>query len=187
MIACAISGKPTMRFSLRPLVFAALLSLLCSGVAHGKTPFDPTKRAVLPSEAAAPLLKRHDTEGDWRTSEWTISPKDLDRLEAVLAPALRKSDVGRSSFRIREFYRQYMPARWKTFHVIVVNGFNASPSDLFPDRGISPDQWRHERMTVFGGGCGYWYTVYVVEQNRLMVFPDDGSRHKDKVVCNAPK
>jgi len=177
----------TMRFSLRPLVFVVLLPLLCSGVAHSKSPFDATKRAVLPSKAAAPLLERHDADGDWRASEWTISPKDLDRLEAVLAPALRTSDVGRSSFDTHAFYRQYMPVRWKTFHVIVVNGFNASASDLFPDRGISPDQWKHELMTVFGGGCGYWYTVYVVEQNRLMALPREGARRKSAVVCNAPK
>jgi hypothetical protein len=99
-----------------------------------------------------------------------------------------KSEFGLSSFkaRARDFYRQYIPARWKDLHVIIVNGFYASESDLFSNR-IAPDHWKHELVTVFGGGCGFWYTLYVVEQNRLMVFQDEGSRRHATVVCNAPK
>jgi len=53
-------------------------------------------------------------------------------------------------------------------------------------------RWRTKESTLlvlglFGGGCGYWYTLYVVEQNRLMAFPDDESHHKNAIVCNAPK
>jgi hypothetical protein len=58
---------------------------------------------------------------------------------------------------------------------------------MFPDRGIPRDLWKHELLKVFGGGCGYWYTLYVVEQNRLMAFPDDESHHKNAIVCNAPR
>jgi hypothetical protein len=131
---------------------------------------------------------RHSANADWRTDQWTITSENLDRLEVALAPALVKSDFGLSSFkaRARDFYRQYMPARWKDLHVIIVNGFYASESDLFSNR-IAPDRWKHDLVTVFGGGCGFWYTVYVVEQNRLMVFQDDGSRRHATVVCNAPK
>jgi hypothetical protein len=175
------------RPGLRPIVFATLLTLLHSAVAHGEPLFDESKRVVLPSEAATSILKRHSANGDWRTDEWTISSENLDRLEVALASALAKSDFGLSSFKTRDFYRQYMPARWKDLHVIIVNGFYASQSDLFPNRGIAPDRWKHELVTVFGGGCGFWYTVYVVERNRLMVFQGDGSRRHATVVCNAPK
>ena len=68
---------------MRPLVFAAWLPLLCASVAHGEPAFDATKRAVLPSEAAAPILNRHEAGGDWSTSEWAISQKDIERLDAV--------------------------------------------------------------------------------------------------------
>jgi hypothetical protein len=119
-----------------------------------------------------------------------MTPADLDGLEVTLASALRKSHVGRgrSSFKtpIGDFYRQYVPVRWNGLHVILVNGFYASRSDLFPNRGIATDLWKRELVTVFGGGCGFWYTLYIVEQQRLATFPDDRYRHQT-VVCNAAK
>lgn len=175
--------------SSRCLPFAALLTLLYSAVAHGGPLFDETRRVVLPAEAAASILKRHSANGDWRTDEWAISSENLDRLEVVLAAALGKSDLGLPSLeaRARNFYRQYMPARWKDLHVIIVNGFYESDSDLFPNRGIALDRWKHELVTAFGGGCWFWYTVYVVEQDRLMVFQAEGSPLHATVACNGPK
>jgi hypothetical protein len=181
-------GWILMRLGLWPLSLAVLLLTgLHSVAAVGEPLFDESKRVVLPSKAAAPILERRRAGNDWTTSEWSISTEDLDHLEGALAVEMEKAGNGISSFKTHEFYRQYMPARWKGLNVIIVNGFDKSVSDLFPDRGIAPDQWKHELVTTFGGGCAYWYAVYVVEQNRLMVLKNsDGSRHAT-LICNAPK
>jgi hypothetical protein len=166
---------------------AALLSSSQPVVADEERPFDETKRVVLPSQAAATILKRRRADTEWDASEWSISNEDLDHLESALAVEMGKEGGGLRSFKPHEFYRQYMPARWKGLRVIVVNGFDKSASDLFPDRGFSPDQWKRELMTAFGGGCAYWYAVYVVDQNRLMILKNsDGSRHAT-LICNGPK
>src|SRR5437899_2508750 len=96
---------------------------------------------IEPGEAATSFLKRHGAGGDWRAAGWAISPEDLDRLEVALASALPKSGIRLPSFKARDFYRQYIPARWKNLHVIIVNGFFASESELFPNQGIAPDRW----------------------------------------------
>jgi hypothetical protein len=176
-----------MRLGLWPLVLAVLLTGLHSIAAVGEPLFDATKRVVLPSEAAASILKRRSANHDWSTGEWAISSEDLDHLEGALGPAMAKAGIGLKSFKAHEFYRQYMPARWKDLHVIIVNGFYKSASDLFPDRGIAPDQWKHELVTTFGGGCGYWYAVYIVEQNRLMALKNGHGSRDATLICNAPK
>jgi hypothetical protein len=163
----------------------ALLAMLHSAIAAAEPRFDETKRAVLPGEAAGIILKRYIADGKWTPNNWAISSENLDLLEVALGSALAKAGVGTTSFKAEGFYRQYMPAQWKGLHVIVVNGFYASASDLFPERGISPDLWKHELLTVFGGGCGYWNAVYVVERNEFMV-PRGRGRHS-AVLCNAPK
>jgi hypothetical protein len=171
---------------LLPIFWSVLLTLLHSAVAHGGPLFDETRRVVLPSEAARPILERRNVGGDWQTDEWTISSENLDRLEVALAPALAKAGFGRTSFKARDFYRQYMPARGKGLQVIVVNGFYWSNSDLFPDHGIPVDQWKRELVTAFGGGCGFWYAVYVIEQDRFMALASRAER-RAAVICNAPK
>ena len=135
--------------------------------------------------AATTILEQYIADGDWTPSNWAISSENLDHLEVALVSALEKAGFGTMSFKPERFYRQYMPAQWKGLHVIVVNGFYASASDLFPRREISPDLWRHEPLTVFGGGCGFWKAVYLVERNEFMV-PTNQGRHS-AVLCNAPK
>jgi hypothetical protein len=103
----------------------------------------------------------------------------------VLGLALAKAGFDTMSFKTRSFYRQYMPAQWKGLHLIVVNGFYASASDMFPDKGIDPDKWKHEILTAFGGGCGFWRAIYIVEQDRLMALQPHS--HLATVVCNGPK
>ena len=174
------------RLCLWPITFSVLLTSLQPAVAGSEPLFDETRRVVLPSDTATSILKWRNPDADWRADEWAISSENLDHLEVVLASALAKAGIDRTSFKPQKFYRQYMPARWKDLHIILVNGFYTSVSDLFPNRGIAPDQWKHELVTVFGGGCAYWYAVYVVEQNRLMVLQSDRS-HQVTVVCNAPK
>lgn len=166
---------------------AALLFGMQLATADGQRPFDEAKRVVLPSQAAAPILERRRAGTNWTTSEWSISTEDLDHLEEALALEMEKSGNGLKSFKPRDFYRQYMPARWKGLRVIIVNGFDKSASDLFPDRGISPDQWKRELVTTFGGGCAYWYAVYVVDQNRLMVLNNSDRSRRATLICNGPK
>ena len=145
-----------------------------------------TKRVILPSEAATTILERYVTGDNWSTTEWPIKAENLDRLEVVLAPALAKAGLRRMSLETEVFYRQYMPARWKGLRLIVVNGFYKSASELFPDKGADPDQWKHELLTAFGGGCWFWRAVYVVEQNRLMVLQSHGGI-RSTLICNGPK
>jgi hypothetical protein len=44
--------------------------------------------------------------------------------------------------------------------LIVVNGFDKSASDMFPDQGIDPDLWK-QLLWAFGGGCGFGQAVRV--------------------------
>ena len=97
-------------------------------------------------------------------------------MERALTVAIEKLGSGLASFELGAFYRQYIPAQWKGLHIIIVNAFDKSASDLFPNRGISPNQWKHELVTTFGGGCAYWNAVYVVEQNHLMVLKNNNGR-----------
>jgi|HubBroStandDraft_4_1064222.scaffolds.fasta_scaffold604721_2 hypothetical protein len=165
---------------------SVFLTAFQSTVANAGPLFDDTKRAILPSHAATTILKSYVADGNWDTAEWPISSEDLDLLEVALAPALSKEVLPRTSLTVHDFYRQYMPARWKGLRVIVVNGFYASNSDLYPnDRRIDPDEWKHELLTIFGGGCGFWSAIYIVEQNRLMSSQSDSDHAM--VVCNARK
>jgi hypothetical protein len=157
-----------------------------AAVANTEPLFDQTKWVVLPADAASTILQWYVPGHAWTTSEWEIRSEALGPLEVALASGLAKAGVGRTSFKTRNFYRQYMPARWKGLHLIVVNGFYESVSDMFPDKGIDPEQWKHELSTVFGGGCGFWRAIYIVEQNKLMVLQSLGGP-RSTVICNGPK
>jgi hypothetical protein len=171
---------------LLPIALVLLLTVVHSAVANTGQKFEVTKRVVLPSEAATTILKWYVAGGAWSTSEWAISSENLDQLEVGLASALAKSGFDTTSFKTRSFYRQYMPAQWKGLHLIVVNGFYESASDMFPDKNIDPDLWKHELLVSFGGGCYQWRAVYIVEQNRFMVLQSHGGR-RSTVICNGPK
>lgn len=176
-----------MRSCICSVVSVVLFTGLHSAVAKGEALFDETRSVVLPSEDAASILKRLHADNGWSTDEWSISSNNLNDLETALAGAMGKVSAGLTAFKAHDFYRQYMPARWKEHRVIVVNGFYKTASDLFPDRGIATDQWKHELVTAFGGGCAYWYAVYIVDQNRLKALKTgDGSR-RTTLVCNGPK
>jgi hypothetical protein len=174
------------RFKLWTLALPTLLAALHAGVADAGPQFDETKRVVLPSTAATTILKWYVADGNWTTEDWSVSSADLDHLELTLATALAKAGFGRMSFKTWGFYRQYMPARWKGIHLIVVNGFYESASDMFPDKNIDPDLWKHELLISYGGGCYQWRAVYIVEQNRFMVLQSHGG-HRSMVICNGPK
>jgi hypothetical protein len=164
---------------------AVLLTLLHLAVANAGPLFDEAKRVVLPTKAATTILERYVADDAWSASEWPMSSENLDLLEVALASTLAKAGFGTMSFKLRDFYRQYMPAQWKGLHLIVVNGFDESASDMFPKKNIDPDLWKHELFVSFGGGCGQLRAVYIVEQNRFMVLRHY-SRHAT-VACNAPK
>jgi hypothetical protein len=163
----------------------ALVTVLQSLVANAESPFAENKRTVLPSEAATTILKWYAADDSWITSEWVVTSENLDLLERALALELKRADFRQSSFKTHVFYRQYMPAQWNGLHLIVVNGFYASASDMFPDKDIDPDKWKHELLTAFGGGCGFWRAIYIVEQNKFMVL--HSLSHHATVICNAPK
>jgi hypothetical protein len=177
----------TMGRGIGPLLVAFVLTSFSAAYAESERPFDEAKRVVLPGEAAAPILARRRAGNEWNTDQWSITLENLDQLEAVLILEMEKVGSGLGSFTPHESYRQYMPGRWKGLRVIFINGFDKPVSDLFPNRGISPDQWKHELVTTFGGGCAYWYAVYLVDQNRLMILKkSDGTRHAT-LICNGPK
>ena len=166
------------------LIALALSAVLQGSVANAETLFDETKRVVLPSEAATTVFEYVAVDG-WSTNERAISSEDLDLVEVALASALAKRGFAKRSLNTRVFYRQYIPAQWKGLHLIVVNGFYKSASDMFPDQGVDPDLWKHKLLWVFGGGCGFWQAIYIVEQNRLMVL--DGRGYHATLLCNGPK
>ena len=170
-------------------LFIAMLlitSLRCVFAADGDRLFDQAKRVVLPGAAATSVLRRQKSDSDWSVDEWEISVESLDQVEVALAAALKRAGIGPPSFNAHNFFRQYMPARWRGMRIIVVNGFYTSPGDLFPGSGIDPEKWKHELVTAFGGGCAFWYGVYVVEQHRFM--PLNGDRgDRSMLICNAPK
>jgi hypothetical protein len=169
----------------RAITLSILLTLFQSAVANAGPLFDETKRAILPSSWAPEFLKRYVVVDNWSMDDWPISSENLDLLEFALAPALAKEVLPRTSLKPQDFYRQYMPARWRGLRLIVVNGFYASNSELYPkDKRIDPDDWKHEGMLIFSGGCGFWSAIYIVEQNRLMSLQPDSDA---TVVCNARK
>lgn len=171
---------------LRSITLSVLLAVFQSTVANAGPLFDDTKRAILPSHWAPTILERYVAVDGWSMDDWPISSEELDRLEIELASALAKEVVPRTSLKAHDFYRQYMPAKWKGLHLIVVNGFYASNSELYPnEKRIDPDDWKHEFVLIFGDGCGFWNAIYIVEQNRLMSLQPD-SDHAT-VVCNARK
>lgn len=162
--------------------FGVLLTLSEPALADGEILFDQAKDVILPSIAARPILQRRRAGNEWKIEEWAVTGEQRDRLEKKLTSALAKL-VGGTSFKVENYYRQYMPARWKDFHVILVNGFYWSPSDAFPGKGIAADQWKRDLVNAFGGGCAVWYAVYVVEQDRLLQLGND----EHAIECNAPK
>jgi hypothetical protein len=83
------------------------------------------------------------------------------------------------------YYRQYMPARWQGLHLIVVNGFYQSASEMFPGKGLLADKWKHELLSAFGGGCLFWRAAFVVEKNGFLTMNAPG--HQATLLCNAPK
>jgi len=171
---------------LRSVTLSVLLTVFQSSVANAGPLFDETKRAILPSDWAPTILKRYVAVDNWSLEDWPISSENLDLLEVALASALAKEVLQRTSLKTQDFYRQYMPARWKGLHLIVANGFYASNSELYPgDKRIDPDDWKHELMLIFGNGCGFWNAIYIVEQNRLISLQLDGDHAT--VVCNARK
>jgi len=175
----------TVRLGLRIVAALTVLSACPAVSVHAGTPFDQTKRIVLPSEDAKTILQWYAPDRQWVTSDWTVTAADLDRLENSLATALAKARVGNASMKTWSFYRQYMPARWKGFRLVVVNGFYETGADVFPGRGLDPDEWKKKLMVTFGGGCFAWRAVYVVEWDSFMTLRSQS--HRASVLCNGPK
>jgi hypothetical protein len=169
-----------------PIVVALTVLSACPTVAAYAGPqFDETRRTVLPSENAKTILQWYAPDRRWIASDWTVTIADLDRLEDSLRKALAKAKVGNASMKTWSFYRQYMPARWKGFRLIVVNGFYETGADAFPGAGIDPDEWKRKLMVAFGGGCLAWRAVYVVERDSFLTLRSNGLRAS--VLCNGPK
>jgi hypothetical protein len=165
-----------------PILFAAWHS-----VANAGAQFDDTKRVVLPSDASTTILKWYVADGNWITENWPISSGQLGRLELTLATSLIKVKFGSGPPKLARLYRQYMPARWKDLHLIVVNGFDETMFDMekLLDKNVDLTQWKRELFVSFGGGCLQWRAIYIVEQNRFMLLNNLGRRAT--VICNAPK
>lgn len=163
------------------------IALAFAGIAFGApqghpvvSPFDPTTRVILAGDAASVFLKMEGAGTDWRAEPWDISSKNLDRLERDLLPRLAvdiKSDE--EAVDTRRYYRQYVAARWKQYHVILVNGFASNTVDMPGTR----EQWKHSLVMVMDGGCSFWRTAYVVEQLRFLLINRDGSGRKT-ITCN---
>lgn len=175
----------TTRLRLRIVIYLTALWACHTIAAYAGTQFDEAKRVVLPSENAKTILQWYAPDQQWHLNDWTVTTADLDRLECSLENALAKAKVGNASRKTWNFYRQYMPARWMGLRLIVVNGFYETAADLFPDKGIDPDQWKRQLMIGFGGGCMEWRAVYVVERDSFMTLRGQG--HRGNVICNGPK
>jgi hypothetical protein len=169
------------------LVAAACIALGIAGMAIGSPPknpvihpFDPTTRVILTGDAAATLLKMEGAGRDWRAEPWDISSKDLDRLERDLLPGLAADlKTDEESLDTKDYYRQFAAARWKQYHVILVNGFTSNLADVPGPK----EHWKHSLVMVLDGGCSFWRTAYVVEQRRFLLIDRDGSGRKT-IACN---
>jgi hypothetical protein len=175
----------TVRVMLWIAVALIVLSACHPVNAYAGPQFDETKRIVLPSEYAKTILQWHAPDQQWVATDWPVTAVDLDRLEIPLRKALVDAKVGDASMKTWNFYRQYMPARWNGFRLIVVNAFYETGADMFPDKGIDPDEWKRKLVVAFGGGCMFWRAVYIVEQDRFMTLKNYG--HPASVLCNGPK
>lgn len=172
--------------------FLAVIFFICSGLsvsvpALGKDvspTLDPERGVVLPSVLAKGVFKQHRKNVVLRVEEWEITPAILSSVDAALSLALKKDRIGQGLPSLPNYYRQYLPGRLRQSRVIFVNGFDQTDSDMFPDRGIPADRWRHQLMIAYGGGCGFWYGVYLVDEDRFLELGPKGDR---LIICNGPK
>jgi hypothetical protein len=182
---------------LRSRLSLALISTLgCAVVLAGvdmgsadTTPLlDADRGVVLPSSLAEGIFEQQRARAKLilQVDEWEITKNDLTRVDSALATALKKEHIGQGLPTLPHYYRQYLPGRLQQSRIIFVNGFAQTQSDMFPDRATPADQWKHELMTAYGGGCGFWHGIYSVEQDRFLVLDRTGG-HDRVIMCNAPK
>jgi hypothetical protein len=132
------------------------------------------------------LWKRQGQSEGWNVDDWRIAPEDLNRADVALAAEIARAGIGRGLPTTPHYYRQYMPARMRGERVILINGFDRTDAEMFPGHGIPTDQWKHDLVTAFGGGCAFWHAAYLVNHNRLLVLSRLGG-YDQKIVFNGPK
>jgi hypothetical protein len=160
-------------------------TLWCAGAsAHGgnEVSLDPNRGAVLPSAAGDVFFQQRRQTQRLSEDQWEVTTDDIGRVDELLAKDLKRNRTGAGLMPFPSYYRQYFPARQGSDRVIVIIGFSQPASEWFPDKGIPPDQWKHDLEMVFGGGCSFWHAVYSTAKHRLLTLSG-----RQTIVCNAPK
>jgi hypothetical protein len=173
----------------RGLIFAIYAMLLAGVDARGgdTTPaLDPDRGVVLPSALADGFFKQHRANVILQVDEWQITPDELSLVDGALATALKEERIGQGLPALPHYYRQYLPGRLRQSRIVFVNGFVQTESEMFPDREIPADRWRHQLVVAYGGGCGFWYGVYIVDESRFLVL-DHKNANGRRIICNGPK
>lgn len=165
-------------------ICAVLLADLDARGGGAIPPLDPDRGVILPSALAEGIFKQHRSNVVLQVDDWQITPDDLSHVDAALTSALKRESVGSGSATPPNYYRQYVPGRFHQSRVIYVNGFEQTESEMFPDRGIPADRWKHTLVIAYGGGCGFWYGIYLIDEGRLLLL--DHTRNR-RIICNAPK
>jgi hypothetical protein len=150
------------------------------------TSLDADRGVILPSAAAQGVFEQHRANLNLQVDQWEITADDLSRVDAALVAALRKERIGQGLPTLPHYYRQYLPGRLRQSRIVFVNGFDQTESEMFPDRAIPVDQWKYEMMVAYGGGCGFWYGVYLIDEGRFLIL-DRTSNHARMILCNGPK
>ena len=151
-----------------------------------KVSLDADKAVVLPSALGDGLFKQRGEDFDLNVDDWEITPDDLRRVDSALLKELRQNLTGLGLPTVPNYYRQYLPARARQGRAIFILGFSETASQMFPDRDIPSDEWKHKLMVAYGGGCAFWYAIYSMERRSFLILRHDGNRDRS-IICNAPK
>lgn len=174
-------------FSFLSIIIVVCAVLLANSHARGESALsvlDPDRRVVLPSAPTDGIFKQRRSLRVLQVDEWEITPDDVSHVDAALSSVLKSERVGDGLATTPNYYRQYVPARLHQSRAIYVNGFNQTESDMFPNRGISPDRWKHSLVITYGGGCAFWYGIYLIDEGRFLILDHKNNRH---IICNGPK
>jgi hypothetical protein len=124
---------------------------------------------LLQGKAASELIEYCGSLDGLRPSNAEPSAKDIDRLEALLAPLLADDLLSEGSrYRPNEYYRQYAAANWKEHALIYVLGFHQNHLATVELSGHDSSYWKSKPVRVSDGGSAYWCAIYLQESGSFV-------------------
>ena len=141
------------------LALAFTVALTACDRTHGPNEFDPARGVIFPATKASSLTFHCGKHRLISDGSWTPSSRDVERLEAKLAPLLAwklptTSPTGEART-VTAYYRQYGGLTVGGMPVIFINGFRENRVELSLDR----NEWRIDAIDACGGGQQWYFTA----------------------------